>query len=145
MLYEVITISARLLAPELPALCRTRSVEVAANMASFGTRHIINPYEKFAEYLAQALHAPNSYHLLTWLTGQPGATVTRHRDPPIGKWVLRGYGDFGRILVEAFDQEEVPVTIRITSYNVCYTKLLRHTRLARAASRHVPVRREREW
>lgn len=106
-----IAISARLLAPKTPALCRAESMEAAANMASFGTRHIINPYEKFAEYLAQALHAPNSYHLLTWLTGQPGATVARHRDPPIGKWVLCGYGDFGRILVEAFDQEDVPVTI----------------------------------
>jgi len=106
-----IAISARLLAPHTPAMCRAESAEVAANMASFGTHHIINPYEKFAEYLAQALHAPNAYHLLTWLTGQPGTPVERHRDPPRGKWVLCGYGDFGRILVDAFDRESVPVTI----------------------------------
>jgi len=106
-----IAISARLLAPTTPALCRAESTDVGANMASFGTRHIINPYQKFAAYLGQALHAPNAYHLLTWLTGQPGATITRHRDPPIGKWVLCGYGDFGRVLVAAFDQQEVPVTI----------------------------------
>lgn len=106
-----IAISSRLLAPSTPALCRAESAETAANMASFGTEHIINPYEKFAEYLAQALHAPNAYHLLTWLTGQPGTTVERHRDPPRGKWVLCGYGEFGRILVEAFDREAVPVTI----------------------------------
>jgi len=106
-----IAISTRLLAPQTAAMCRAESPEVAANMASFGTRHIINPYEKFAEYLAQALHAPNAYHLLTWLTGQPGTAIERHRDPPRGKWVLCGYGDFGRILVDAFDRESVPVTI----------------------------------
>ncbi len=106
-----IAISTRLLAPGTPALCRAESADIATNMASFGTRHIINPYEKFAEYLAQALHAPNAYHLLTWLTGLPGSPVARHRDPPNGKWVLCGYGDFGRILVDAFDRESVPVTI----------------------------------
>ncbi|MCB1959850.1 MAG: NAD-binding protein [Rhodocyclaceae bacterium] len=106
-----IAISARLLAPKLPALCRAESAEVAANMASFGTRHIIDPYTKFAEYLALALHAPNAYHLLTWLTGLPGTTIERHRDPPHGKWVLCGYGNFGKVLVEAFDREDVPVTI----------------------------------
>ncbi|MBT0960830.1 potassium channel family protein [Denitromonas iodatirespirans] len=106
-----IAISARLLAPKLPAMCRASSADVAANMASFGTRHIINPFAKFAEYLALALHAPNTYHLLTWLTGLPGTAVERHRDPPLGKWVLCGYGGFGKILVEAFDQEGVPVII----------------------------------
>ncbi|QID18211.1 potassium channel protein [Nitrogeniibacter mangrovi] len=106
-----VAISARLLAPQIPALCRAESAEVAANMASFGTRHIINPYEKFADYLAQALHAPNAYHLLNWLTGPPGTCVERHRDPPRGKWIVCGYGDFGRVLVDAFDQEDVPVTI----------------------------------
>ncbi len=106
-----VAISARLLAPKLPVLCRAGSTEIAANMASFGTRYIINPYAKFAEYLALALHAPNTYHLLTWLTGLPGTTIERHRDPPRGKWVLCGYGDFGKVIVEAFDRESVPVTI----------------------------------
>jgi hypothetical protein len=45
-------------------------------MASFGTRHIINPFEKFAEYMALALHSPAAYNLLLWLTGLPGTTVT---------------------------------------------------------------------
>lgn len=38
-----IAIAARLLAPKLPALCRAEHRETSANMASFGTRHIINP------------------------------------------------------------------------------------------------------
>ncbi len=106
-----IAIATRLLAPQLPALCRCQSVEVAANMASFGTRHIINPFEKFGEYLALALHSPSAFHLLEWLTGITGNEVKPHRDPPRGTWVLCGYGDFGRLLAHALDQEGMTVTL----------------------------------
>lgn len=106
-----IAIAARLLAPRLPTLCRAESRETAANMASFGTRHIINPFEKFSEYLALALHSPAAWQLLIWLTSLPGTTVERHRDPPRGEWVLCGHGRFGRFVVEAMEQEAIPVTI----------------------------------
>lgn len=106
-----IAIGARLLAPRIPALCRAESPETAANMASFGTRHIINPFEKFSEYLGLALHSPAAWHLLTWLTGLPGSTVERHRDPPHGDWIICGHGRFGRMLTRVMAQESVPVTI----------------------------------
>ncbi|NMG43392.1 potassium channel protein [Aromatoleum toluvorans] len=106
-----IAIAARLLAPGIPALCRAESAETAANMASFGTRHIINPFEKFSEYLALALHAPAAWHLLTWLTGVPGTTMERQRNPPRGEWILCGHGRFGRMLAHVLEQEGVPLTI----------------------------------
>ncbi|TDN56243.1 Trk K+ transport system NAD-binding subunit [Azoarcus indigens] len=106
-----IAIAARLLAPHLPALCRAESAEVAANMASFGTRHIINPFEKFGEYLALALHSPAAWHLLAWLTGQPGSTVIHHRNPPRGRWIICGHGRFGRVMVDAMKSQAVPLTI----------------------------------
>ncbi len=106
-----VAIAARLLAPALPALCRAEHSDTVANMASFGTRHIINPFEQFGEYMALALHSPAAYHLLLWLTGLPGTTVTRHRDPPAGKWVLCGYGSFGKVMTEALENASLPVTI----------------------------------
>ncbi len=106
-----IAIAAHLLAPRVPALCRAESREAAANMASFGTRHIIDPFEKFSEYFALALHSPAAWQLLIWLTGLPGTTVERHRDPPRGDWVLCGHGRFGRHVVEAMEREQMPVTI----------------------------------
>lgn len=106
-----IAIAVRLLAPGLPALCRAETVETASNMASFGTRHIINPFDKFGRYLALALHAPAAYHLLEWLTGVPGTVVEPHRDPPRGRWVLCGHGRFGKVMVSMLEQEGIPVTI----------------------------------
>lgn len=106
-----ISIAARLLAPGLPTLARAETRDTAANMASFGTRHIINPFEKFGEALGLALHAPAAWQLLGWLTGLPGTTIERHRDPPRGPWVLCGHGRFGRLMVDTMDAESVPVTI----------------------------------
>ncbi len=106
-----IAIAARLLAPRLPALCRAETVEIAAHMASFGTPHIINPFDKFGRYLALALHAPAAYHLLEWLTAVPGTVVEPHRDPPHGPWVLCSYGRFGKVMVSALEQAGIPVTI----------------------------------
>jgi len=106
-----IAIAARLLAPKLPALCRAEHRETSANMASFGTRHIINPFERFGETLALALHAPAASQLLNWLTGLPGTPVERHRSPPRGHWIVCGHGRFGRWMVDAMDAESLPVTI----------------------------------
>ncbi|MHB1373482.1 MAG: potassium channel family protein [Thauera sp.] len=106
-----IAISARLLAPRVPALCRAEHVATADNMASFGTRHIINPFEHFSETLALSLHAPKASQLLGWLTGVPGTEVEQRRDPPRGHWIVCGHGRFGRQMVSAMDSEAVPVTI----------------------------------
>lgn len=106
-----VSIAGHLLAPTLPVLARAETEDTAASMASFGIRHIINPFSKFGDYLAQAMHCPARYHLLMWLTGLPDTILTRHRDPPHGHWLLCGFGNFGRSLSDAIRQEGLPVTI----------------------------------
>lgn len=106
-----IAIAARLLAPKIPVLCRAERAETAATMAAFGTRHVINPFQEFAEMLALALHAPAAWQLTNWLTGLPGTTVERFRNPPRGPWIICGHGRFGQQVVTAMDAEDVPVTI----------------------------------
>ncbi len=106
-----IAIAARLLAPKVPALCRAEHTATSANMTSFGTRHILNPFERFSETLALSLHAPKASQLFDWLTGLPGSHVEQRRDPPRGNWIVCGHGRFGRLLVDAMDSEAVPVTI----------------------------------
>ncbi|MCL2161930.1 MAG: NAD-binding protein, partial [Betaproteobacteria bacterium] len=106
-----IAIAARLLSPHLPVVARAETREVAANMAAFGTAHIINPFDTFTENMTLALRAPAAWHLLGWLTGLPGTSVSRRREPPRGAWVLCGYNRLGRSLTEALDVNKSPVTI----------------------------------
>jgi voltage-gated potassium channel len=96
-----VAMSVRLLNPDTPVLARAMSGEVAANMASFGTDHIVNPFARFGTYLGLALAAPASYRLSAWLTGQPGSEFKVHLAPPRGHWVVCGYGRFGREVVSA--------------------------------------------
>jgi Trk K+ transport system NAD-binding subunit len=106
-----VAISARLLKPDLPAICRVHSPEVAANMASFGTQYIIDSFEKFGEYLALAVRSPGSYQLLEWLTGVPGTELVAQREPPRGRWILCGYGRFGRAVARNIVREGITLTI----------------------------------
>ena len=46
-----IAIATRLLNPQLTVLARAENAATVDNMVSFGTHHIINPFERFAEYL----------------------------------------------------------------------------------------------
>jgi voltage-gated potassium channel len=106
-----VAIAVRLLNPAIPALCRATTVDVAANMASFGTRHIIDPFEKFGEYLALAIRSPGSYRLLEWLTGLPGTELAAERQPPHGNWLVCGYGRFGQAIIRHITREKLDVTL----------------------------------
>ncbi len=106
-----VAMAVRLLNPDIPVLCRALDASVAANMASFNTNHIINPFERFAQYLALAMHSPGSYRLLQWLTGTPGTTLGPETAPPRGDWVVCGYGRFGKAVVEQLRTEGLKVTV----------------------------------
>ncbi|MET0859299.1 MAG: NAD-binding protein [Telluria sp.] len=93
-----IAINVRLLNPELTVLARVRSPLVAANMASFGTHHIVNAYERFAEYLALAIASPERFRLIEILTGLPGTPLPEVHRPPRGNWIICGYGHFGNAI-----------------------------------------------
>ena len=106
-----VAMSVRLLNPAVPVIARAMSREVAANMTSFGTDRIINPFTTFGGYLALAIDSPGSHRLLSWLTGLPGTTLGPETAPPRGHWIVCGYGRFGREVVEAFRREGMNVTV----------------------------------
>ena len=101
-----IAIAVRLLHPEIPVLARTDRQQVAANMASFGADHIINPFEIFADSLALALRAPASLRLCEILTGLAGSALPEVHRPPLGAWIVCGYGRFGRAVAGRLQQAE---------------------------------------
>lgn len=106
-----ISIAAHLLSVRLPVAARAETQEIAANMASFGTASIINPFVTFNEILALALRAPAAWHLLDWLTGLPDTPSGHQREPPRGNWVLCGYNRLGQLLARTLDANKSPVTV----------------------------------
>lgn len=106
-----IAINVRLLNPGIPILARVSTPVVAANMASFGTHHIINGYERFAEYLALAASLPDRFRLIEILTALPGTLMPEVHRPPQGKWLVCGYGHFGQAVAKYLSLPGIELTI----------------------------------
>jgi len=100
-----VAITARLLAPAVQTIARSEYHESEANMASFGTQHVVNPFDTFADRFAMAIHSPGLYRIYEWMTsihpargGENGTAPGRRLAPPRGTWVICGYGRFGKAL-----------------------------------------------
>jgi Trk K+ transport system NAD-binding subunit len=106
-----IAINARLLNPEMAVFARVRSPLVAANMATFGTHHIVNAYERFAEYLAMAISSPERFRIIEILTALPGTPLPQVHRPPRGHWILCGYGHFGSAITRFFALPGIDLSI----------------------------------
>jgi len=107
-----IAITSKLLHPDSKVICRADSKEIEANMASFGTDHIIDPFDTFAHYLGTVLEAPCLYLLQQWLNHQLGARLSEPVYPPNDShWVLCGYGRFGKSVYQRLRQQGLKVIV----------------------------------
>jgi Trk K+ transport system NAD-binding subunit len=106
-----VAVSAKLLRPELPVLCRADTLETADNMISFGTDEVVNAFETFGAHLAMALHSPGQHLLYDWLTDIPGMPLSDPLRPPRGKWIICGYGRFGKSVVRNLRKEGIELVI----------------------------------
>jgi voltage-gated potassium channel len=107
-----VAMAAALLRPELTVVARTTSPVVAERMTSFGSPSVINPFDRFGDHLRLALRAPAAYQLMTWLESGPGADLPpRASAPAPGRWVLCGYGRFGRHFAADLRREGLAVTV----------------------------------
>jgi Trk K+ transport system NAD-binding subunit len=107
-----IAIAAKLMHPEIKVICRADSHDVEANMASFGTDHIYDPFDLFALYLATAIQAPCLVLLEEWLTGLGGERLKDPIYPPgKGLWILCGYGRFGKAVYRHLIEQGVDVLV----------------------------------
>jgi len=106
-----IAIAVRLLNPDIPVIARAEQAAIAANMASFGTDHIINPFERFAESLALAVAAPERFRLIELLTSLPETPIPEPHRPPRGHWILCGYGRFGHAVATRLRDNGITLTI----------------------------------
>src|SRR3954447_4868007 len=81
-------------------------------MSSFGSPTVINPFDRFGDHLRLALHSPAAYQLMNWLESGPGAELPRRGSAPApGRWVMCGYGRFGRHFTADLRSEGLEVTV----------------------------------
>lgn len=106
-----VAITTKLLTPDRLVICRAETQDMAANMASFGTDHIINPYETFGDRFGMLFHSPSMYLIYEWITSVHNAPLRDFVTPPPGEWVLCGYGRFGKAIRRQLNFEGVQTRI----------------------------------
>ncbi|MGB5639646.1 MAG: NAD-binding protein [Sedimenticolaceae bacterium] len=107
-----IAITAKLLNPAIKVISRADSHDVEDNMASFGTDHIVDPFDTFAAHLAVAFQAPCLYLLHRWLAGREGTRLSEPVYPPQdGHWIVCGYGRFGKAICKRLQAEGMKVVV----------------------------------
>jgi voltage-gated potassium channel len=104
-----IATAARLLNRAVPVIAGAQSARTVASLQAFGTHHVINPFETFADNLVLAMRAPGCYRLVDWLTAPLDARLEKEHAPPRGAWVVCGYGRFGRAVVRRLLEQGLPV------------------------------------
>lgn len=105
-----IAIDSKLVKPERLVISGTQSKATSANLASFGTDLILDPFETFADHLILILQQPYK-HLIYDIFVNPHHRVwaSPHQNTS-GSWVICGYGRFGKALEEKFKAHNIPHT-----------------------------------
>ncbi len=107
-----VAITSKLLHPEIEVICRADAHDIEANMASFGTDHIIDPFDTFALHLATAIQAPCLSLLQDWLSiGHSERLKDPVYPPNEGLWVICGYGRFGKAVYDKLIREGLEVIV----------------------------------
>lgn len=106
-----IAIAAKILNPGLRVVCRSDSPETAANMRSFGTDYVVDPYTTFADQLTTAIRAPQQQLITEALTAPPGWPLRPPPSPPQGTWIVCGYNRLGQALHRYLRYHGVPVVV----------------------------------
>lgn len=104
---QAIAIGARVLSPTLRIVARAKSDVAKVNLESFGGVLVTSPFETFADKLRVAIRAPGVVQIEDWLTASAGAPCPERVQPPAGRWVLIGFGRFGRSVARMLDAEGI--------------------------------------
>lgn len=106
-----VTMSTALLRPDLPVLCRTLEDVGIERIRALGSPMVIDPFNLFGDGLLLAVRAPQTHRLVTWLTANEGDRLPEVTEVPAsGRWIVCGYGRFGRHLAADLLRQDVPVT-----------------------------------
>lgn len=106
-----IAIASKLLLPRRLVISRSENDVTSANLDSFGTDLIVDPFRVYAEYVALAAHSPHRHLVFDWLMNPKHrslASVYRHAE---GRWIICGFGRFGRNVGRQLEAAGTPITV----------------------------------
>ena len=87
---------ARLLNPDIGILTMSKMDVFEETLATLGGEvHIVDPFKTFAKVLNACINNPAFYALNNWLVGDKGANLESYVHPPVGDWIISGYGRMG--------------------------------------------------
>ncbi len=87
---------ARILNPNICIITMSKVEVFEDTLATLGGEvHIVDPFKTFAKVLSAAMHHPGFSTLNKWLVREKGATLDYYVHPPMGKWIICGYGRMG--------------------------------------------------
>lgn len=108
-----IVMAVSLLRDEVPVIACANDRMTGNAMHDFGAEAVVNPYERFGNYLVMRLRRPDTYRLVTWLTAKPGEKLApeteEHED---GHWVISSNDWFGHEVAQ--DLEDVGLNWTLT-------------------------------
>lgn len=85
-----------LLRPDLPVISRCTEQRNMGWMHDFGPEAVINPFDRYGNYLVLGLLQPTTHRLVSWLLSEPGTPLPEaHAGLSRGTWVVVADSEFG--------------------------------------------------
>lgn len=107
-----IVMMGNLLGGDAPVIARAHRRDTVASMKEFSPRAVINPYDRFGEYLVLALRRPATYQLVNWLLSPPGTALPSRRSGLWeGHWMTVADDQFGQELSADLRAAGLDVTV----------------------------------
>lgn len=95
-----VVMTVALLRPEVPVFTRCSDPKIQARIERFAPAGIINPADRFGDYLALSIHRPVNHQLLRWLMdNEEDQLPPLRRGLATGRWVVCADPEFGDELV----------------------------------------------
>ncbi|GAB48197.1 NAD-binding protein [Mobilicoccus pelagius] len=107
-----VVMAGSLLRPDIPVITRAHGRASAGRMREFETAVVVNPTDRFGEYLLLALERPATYRLVSLLMSEQGApTPDRSAMTADGRWILVGSDAFVQEVAHDLDLAGLEVEV----------------------------------
>ena len=107
-----ISAMARLLNPDIRIIVMSKIDVFEETLATLGGEvHVVDPFKTFAKVLAASMYNPGFYAMHNWMVGDKNAKLGRHIYPPLGTWVISGYGRMGHEMNKVLAKHNIETAV----------------------------------